>query len=155
MNELIKHANNLAEITKKEFDVTYDLNGIQAIEEKVNNQREFYENQDEKEKRYLSYKIGSFIGVCMIKNYDGTWEKTEDGLGIKINNNVAFPIQKVFKFLNEDGVFDSISSFYEISGSLDKIIEKSESNSESGKIKIIKASEIKKSKKWWEFWKTK
>ena len=145
--ELIKQANNLAEITREEFNVGYDLSGIKTIEEKVNNERTFYENQTEKEKRRQSYKIGSYIGVCMIKNYNGTWEESENGLGIKINNNVAFPFQKVFKFLSEDGIFDSISSFYEISGSLDKILEKNESNLESGKIKVIKASKITKSKK--------
>jgi len=154
-SDLIKHANNFAEIVKKEYDIAYDLQGIKTIEERINSKRDHYENISEKEKRHHSYKIGSFIGVCMIKNYNGTWDESENGLGVKIKNNVAFPIQKTFKFLSQDGIFDSISSFYEISGSLDKILDKNESNIESGGIKTVQGNEILKDKKWWKFWKGK
>ena len=154
-SELIKHAYNFAELIKKEFNVSFDLDGIKNIEKRINNKRDYYETLTEKERRHYSYKIGSFIGVCMIKNFNGAWEESENGLGVKINNNVAFPIQKTFKFLSQDGIFDSISSFYEISGSLEKILEKSESDSENGKIKIINAEKLSRNKKRWEFWKRK
>ena len=119
----------------------------------INENRDSYESKSDKEKRYNSYKIGSFIGVCMIKNFNGFWTEKENGLGVQIKDHVVFPIQKTYKFLNEDGIFESLSSFYEISGVLDRILEKKANNPDNRDITILQAKKVMKSKNWWEFWK--
>jgi len=86
----------------------------------------------------------------MAKNYNGTWVETEQGFCVKIRSYTVSPITKVFKFISEDGMSDSISSFYDISGSFDSIIEKSKSN----QTKIASTdSELLRNKSWWKFWK--
>ena len=94
-SELIKHAYNLAAIVKMEFNVSYNLEGIKAIEETINNERDFYENLPEKEKRHYSYKIGSFIGVSMIENLNGIWEENDTAVRkyIPLISSKVFPIE--------------------------------------------------------------
>ena len=150
-DELNKHTKNLAEIIRKKFSVDYNLNGIKKVEKYINEHREIYENKSEKDKRFDSYRFGSYLAFCMIKNYGGVWEEHEHGKGIRINNNIVFPIQKTWKFLNKDGMLESLSSFYELSGIMDKIIDESEVDVNG--FKVFKMSENVSDKKWWEFWK--
>ncbi len=149
-NQLIDQVNGIAETVRNEFQVTYDLSGIQAMEEAVNNNRSFYENLGDQERKDCSFRMGLFLGVCMVRNYQGKWEENENRLGVKINNSTAYPIQKTYKFLSPDGAYDSISTYYELAGSLNDI---GESYSEYKNIKIVKATDVYFKKKWWEFWK--
>jgi len=146
--EFLQHSATLAEQLRASFDIDYNLDGIQTIENAINEDRPYYEQLDEKQRTNLAYKIGFFIGACMIKNYGGEWVEHEQGIGIKVNDYQAFPINKAFKFISEDGRFDSISSFYEISGSLDAIMNKN-SVTDSTEPNVV----TPKRKAWWQFWK--
>ncbi len=64
----------------------------------------------------LATALGAYVGETIIATYGGTWAYFEqvDQWGIRLENGEgAFPISKVYKQL-EDGVFDSILSFFTI-----------------------------------------
>lgn len=149
----LQHSATFAEQLRVDFDINYDLEGIQTIEHTINENRAHYEQKSEKERIQLACKIGFFIGVCMIKNYGGEWIEHEQGYGIKVNDYQAFPINKAFKFISEDGMFDSISSFYEISGSLEAIMAKNVSSAVEEDPKTEAIQTKNQHKAWWQFWK--
>ncbi|NOS94397.1 MAG: hypothetical protein HOP30_20985 [Cyclobacteriaceae bacterium] len=146
-NQLLDQINHVAETVRNEFQLTYDLGGIRLLEEIVNNNRSFYENLSDQERKDYSFRMGLFLGVCMVRNYQGRWE--ENQMGVVIDNSTAHPIQKTYKFLSPDGAYDSISTYYELAGSLNEL---DEPHSEYKNIKIVKATDVYFRKNWWKFW---
>lgn len=150
-NDTLTQINDLAEKVRSHFSIDYNLEGIKIIETEINDNRAHYEQKSDKEKQHISYKIGSFIGVCMVKNYNGTWIENKHGFCIKIRSYTVSPISKVYKFISAQGLFDSISSFYEIAGVFDEIVAASQLNT-TKKASTIPESHVNK-KSWWQFWK--
>ncbi len=150
---MTESAELLAQGVCEVFAVDYTLDGVKAVEQQINKNRKRYEQMTDQEKRNVSYKIGSYLGVCMIRNYGAVWEKHEMGLAVKLGKTHAFPLQKVMKFLGKDGVYDSISSFYEFALRFEELSKTGigSSQSKSGPVIIDTSSELKK-KPWWKFW---
>ncbi|MBF0398491.1 MAG: hypothetical protein HQK78_17075 [Desulfobacterales bacterium] len=80
--------------------------------------------------------IGAFLGECIIAEYGGVWEHTDDGWCVSFDQtNRAFPFTKVRKQL-ENGPDDSIYSFFTVIPMFFKDVVK-------------KGKEIKP---WWKIW---
>ena len=92
------------------IDLGYDSDSVKWLDGFIERQRE---NADDEKIQSLSGVLGSFLGECIIKNFGGKWEQTEDGLAVKFDDgNAAFPFNKVQKQF-KNGSDDSIFSFYQ------------------------------------------
>jgi len=90
---------------------------------------------DKATREKFSSILGSFLGECVITQYGGKWEWSDDHLGVRVNERLTFfPFSKVSKhFQNEDG--DSISAAFEIIGILkDEDILGAPANSEADEL---------------------
>jgi len=102
--------------------LTYDEKGVENLENQVEMMRDvFVQIKDtvsaeelEKQKQAVAIKLGAFVGECVIKEFDGKWEFSEEmGWHIRLNKedikiNV---IGKVLKQL-DNGKEDSVLSLY-------------------------------------------
>jgi hypothetical protein len=56
--------------------------------------------------------LGSFLGECVRQNFGGSWQMTENGLGVVFaTGNAVFPFNKINKHI-ANGADDSIGAFY-------------------------------------------
>ena len=84
----------------------------------------------------------------MVKNYNAKWIEKDGRYGVSIKSYFAFPFDKSWKFLQEDGISNSISSFYEISANLDNTMDK---HQEKFGVNSKKDSK-EQPKSWCKFW---
>lgn len=60
----------------------------------------------------LCDRLGSFLGTCIIETHGGTWQDTEHGWAVVLDQNLAvFPFNKTLKHLTE-GEGDSVLGLY-------------------------------------------
>ncbi len=118
-----------------EFQFGYNPESIKWVDGFLNRQREGDGFTPDLCSGLVS-TIGSFLGECIIAEYGGCWEQTEDGWSVVINHgNMTFPFSKVQKQL-ENGPEDSIYSFYTVIPVVFKdVLEKQQAK-----------------KPWWKIW---
>jgi hypothetical protein len=139
----IRQLEEFAEKVKANYSIEYNLEGIKRLEEEITKNRNAFQNWAEGHQDAWVFAFGAFIGKCMILNYGGQWVKHEDTIGIKLENSDFFanPFSKVSKQFQPDGMYDSITSFYEISKNIDNIVSR---QVKTGTKTIRKA--------WWKIW---
>ncbi|MFN8286767.1 MAG: hypothetical protein U0V74_08450 [Chitinophagales bacterium] len=136
---------HLAEKTREYFGVQYNLEGVKKIEQEIELLRNNFSNLSEAEKDKWVQSFGAFLGICMLVNYGGEWTMNRETIGIKLkgSNYWANPFGKVWKQMQPGGEYDSISSFYEVSKSIDAITKSADKN-----VKI----QAPEKKPWWKVW---
>jgi hypothetical protein len=76
-----------------------------------------------------SLLFGGYIGEVMIRNYGGNWsgEKTSqngEGIILNINDTKIFPVEKVYRKLNNQDI-DNLYQYYQLStAGLPKIVDR-------------------------------
>lgn len=66
----------------------------------------------EHEKDNLVATVGSFLGECLCRSYEGEWVEMDGRLGVRVRGgSTAFPFSRVTKFMNK-APFDSFVSLY-------------------------------------------
>jgi hypothetical protein len=81
----------------------------------------------EEEKTNCVNTVGSFLGECLCRAYEGEWVETEGRLGVKVRGGVtAFPFSKMRKFFDE-GLFDSFVTLFRATPA---IVERSQQQKE-------------------------
>lgn len=91
-------------------ELAFDAGSVEWLDGFIERQRE---NADDEKIRSLSSVLGSFLGECIINNFGGQWEQTENGLAVRFDDgNAAFPFNKTEKQFR-NGSDDSIFSFYQ------------------------------------------
>lgn len=101
----------LAEDVKKQFNLEYDEPSVKFIEGFIERQRDRFEGE---QLQGLVNAVGSFLGMCLIKNYGGQWALDNNYNAVCVvfsNGNKAFPFAKTHKQF-ENGLEDSVYSFY-------------------------------------------
>jgi len=126
----MKELENLAESVRKQLNLKYDADSVKFIEGFIERNKGNFEKEESKG---LINSLGSFLGQCIIENYGGQWQLDNETGSVAVafdHKNKAFPFAKVSKQF-ENGLEDSIYSFYTIIPSIFKI--------------------EKKKKLWWKF----
>lgn len=98
-----------------EVELDYDAAGVEWTDGYINRIREGF---DEQHRQGAVMVIASFLGECLVKQYDGRWnyvngEMAVDCLAGEDVRIDAFPFSKVWKQF-ENGPEDSIASFYRV-----------------------------------------
>lgn len=109
----MKELEELAETVKNQLNLSYDVQSVRFIEEFIERQKS---NFDADQLKGIVNSIGSFLGVCIIKNYGGQWRLDEETNSVCIafdEKNKVFPFAKTAKQF-ENGLDDSVHSFYTI-----------------------------------------
>ncbi len=111
--ELIDRIKANAELVIQQFpdqELGYDERSVEWLDGFIERQRLRLE-PDKVEG--ISQTLGSFLGECICRNFDGRWEENEYGAAVVFKDgNACFPINKVGKqFAN--GADDSVLSFYQ------------------------------------------
>jgi len=146
----MKELDDLAEKVKSQLNLDYDTNSVKFVEEFIERQRN---NFDSEQRKGLVNSIGSFVGQCIIKNYGGHWQLDQDTQTVCValdDKNKIFPFAKTAKQF-ENGLEDSVYSFYTIIPAVFKIEPLITSNQNDNSQSI----NLTQSKKWWKFWKDK
>ena len=126
----MKELENLAESVKKQLNLKYDANSVKFIEGFIERNKGNFEKEESKG---LINSLGSFLGQCIIENYGGQWQLDNETGSVAVvfdDKNKAYPFAKVSKQF-ENGLEDSVYSFYTVIPSIFKI--------------------EKKKKSWWKF----
>ena len=126
----MKELENLAELVRKQLNLKYDADSVKFIEGFIERNKGNFEKEESKS---LINSLGSFLGQCIIENYGGQWQLDNDTGSVAVvfdDKNKAFPFAKVSKQF-ENGLEDSVYSFYTVIPSIFKI--------------------EKKKKSWWKF----
>jgi hypothetical protein len=96
----------------------YDLESLRWLEGFIERQRA--RNPAAEFVQRMTSILGSFVGECLVRAYDGHWEESKDGWGVALDPAfVVFPFNKVRKAFDgglEAG--DSIVSFFTTAGVL-------------------------------------
>lgn len=112
-------ARELTDIFQRDLDVTlsYDEQSLEYLDGYILRNRNIIREKTGGKCTGSVNMIGSFLGECVIANYGGQWKQSANGdWGVRFeNNSIAFPFTKVHKAFTEDGVSESIASFYKIS----------------------------------------
>lgn len=101
-------------------ELNFDEQSIEWLDGYINRCRE---SMPKETKPGLAAALGAYVGEAIIKTYGGAWTYNEQTKqwGIKLNDgNIAFPIAKVYKQLEEDE-FHSVHSFFTILPLIGKI----------------------------------
>jgi hypothetical protein len=89
--------------------LTYDGESIEWIDRYIDRNRDKW---DDATKANLASVLGSFLGECMIRTLNASWEEDDFGFAIVFSDgNRAYPLNKAGKHI-ADGPDDSIFSFY-------------------------------------------
>ena len=126
----MKELENLAESVKKPLNLKYDADSVKFIEGFIERNKGNFEKEESKG---LINSLGSFLGQCIIENYGGQWQLDNETGSVAVafdDKNKAYPFAKVSKQF-ENGLEDSVYSFYNVIPSVFKI--------------------EKKKKPWWKF----
>jgi hypothetical protein len=126
----MKELENLAESVRSELNLKYDAESVKFIEGFIERNKS---SMDKEASKGLINSLGSFLGQCIISNYGGHWaiDKETNAVCIAFDDlNKVYPFAKVSKQF-ENGLEDSVSSFYSIIPTLFK--------------------PGKKKKSWWKF----
>jgi len=118
------------------IDFGYNAESVAWLEGYIERQR----NRDDLEQETIDKLVsvfGSYLGECSIKNYGGKWENKDGQWCICFDEqNLAYPFNKVEKQF-ENGIEDSIKSFFEV---IPIVFSR-----------LTKSSE-KSDKPWWKLW---
>lgn len=119
-----KQLHTWAEAVKNEFSAGYDLEGIQKIEAAIVSNRKGFTSLPESEQYYRASSFGAFIGHCLIQNFKGEWYETGGSIGVRLpdENIWVNPFHQVWKHAQQEGLPDSITSFYKITGNFQSLI---------------------------------
>ena len=126
----MKELEQLAESVKTQLNLKYDSESVKFIEGFIERNKG---DLDKEQAKGLINSLGSFLGQCIIENYGGQWHLDHEAGAVAIafdDKNKAFPFAKVSKQF-ENGLEDSIYSFYMIIPTVFKL--------------------DKKKKSWWKF----
>ena len=97
--------------SSQELTLTFDLAGMTSLEEEyIPNLR----NVAQEDFPGFVFSMGCFVGECLIREYGGAWALVSDGTGkpgVAIGDMIAFPFQKVEKFLKVSAQ-DSLVGFF-------------------------------------------
>jgi hypothetical protein len=138
MDELIK----LADTVRNELDINFDNDGVKFIEEFIERQKH---NFSKEEQNGLVNSLGSFLGQTIINNYGGQWQIDSELQMACVSfdeKNKVYPFSKTLKQF-ENGLEDSVYSFYQMIPNIYKLDKKSEK---------INASLKADNKPWWKIW---
>ena len=126
----MKELETLAETVRKQLNLKYDADSVKFIEGFIERNKGNFEKEEGKG---LINSLGSFLGQCIIENYGGQWQLDNETGFVAVafdDKNKAYPFAKVSKQF-ENGLEDSVYSFYTVIPSIFKI--------------------GKKKKPWWKF----
>ena len=106
--DLNKLSKTLTETLKKESIKTdYSKESIKQLEDWLSKQKK-------KKQKELINQVGAYLGESIIKNYGGSWVKTNGNWSVELSeNNMIFPISKVYKFVH-DGPEDSFYTLFKL-----------------------------------------
>jgi hypothetical protein len=139
MEEMIKYN---AELTVKQMrelsdvDFGYNAESVAWLDGYIERQRSRDDIKQETIQKLVSV-FGSYLGECIIRCYGGKWENEDGQWRVNFDDKAcAYPFNKVEKQF-ENGMEDSIMSFFEVIPALFAI------PMESGE---------KSNKPWWKLW---
>jgi hypothetical protein len=107
----MKELENLAETVRVQLNLQYDTESVKFLEGFIERNKNSF---DKEQSQGLIHSLGSFLGQCIIDNYEGQWQHDTETDSIAIvfdNNNKAYPFAKVSKQF-DNGLEDSVYSFY-------------------------------------------
>lgn len=91
------------------LDLSYDAASVRLLSEYIDQTRLTMSGEV---KQGMMNLLGSYLGECIRHQFGGTWQYTENGLAIIVNDKFgAFPFNKIRKHF-DNGEEDSITSFF-------------------------------------------
>jgi hypothetical protein len=91
-------------------DIGYDAEGVRWLDGFIQRRHDGGGVGDDPSG--LTNTLGSFLGECIVRSYNGRWQETEHGWAVIVDGNLAvFPFNKVHKHLVE-GAVDSVLSLF-------------------------------------------
>jgi hypothetical protein len=90
-------------------DIGYDADGVRWLDGFIQRRHDGDATDDP---NGLVNTLGSFLGECIVRTYNGSWRETEHGWAVIVDGDLAvFPFNKVHKHL-VDGAADSVLSLF-------------------------------------------
>lgn len=91
-------------------DIGYDADGVRWLDGFIQRRHDGGGVGDDPSG--LTNTLGSFLGECIVRTYNGRWQETEHGWAVIVDGDLAvFPFNKVHKHLVE-GAADSVLSLF-------------------------------------------
>lgn len=91
-------------------DIGYDADGVRWLDGFIQRRHDGGGVGDDPSG--LTNTLGSFLGECIVRSYNGRWQETEHGWAVVVDGDLAvFPFNKVHKHL-VDGAADSVLSLF-------------------------------------------
>jgi CRISPR/Cas system CMR-associated protein Cmr5 small subunit len=98
-----------AELMARKLRMNYNEDSIKFLEGYIERQKT---REDLKNFDSIVTDLGSYVGECIIRNYNGTWGQDNRGFHIKFDDsNKVYPFSKVKKQF-ENGLSDPVLAFY-------------------------------------------
>ncbi len=101
-------------------DVGFDKRGVQWLDTYIH---ALLAQGDVEASEQLCDNLGSVLGTSIIETFGGTWQDTEHGWAVVLEDDLAvFPFNKVYKHLT-GGAGDSVLSFFDTIPALPQLTE--------------------------------
>ena len=118
--EMIRHnANLIAQLLDaNHVENDWGFNALTWLENDI--RRLLPHITEDDEKLHLINNVGSYLGECLCRAYQGQWVSSEYGWGVQMEADItAYPFSKVRKFIEGDDTDSFASMFASTRGLID------------------------------------